>query len=195
MYGECNNPAVHSHNYTVEVITRGTINSNIGTVMSLSDLKSLLVKTVAQKLHGKNLDYEINFFKTVVSKHHSMNIFFELCPGDDLLAWNAFFLTKISNLSQQPSTMENLAIFIWQTIKHEMDVPELLHEVKLTDHEQNCVVYNGCGSYKQQKFQTILTSDTDWKTKSSIIEWKTMKMSLKHLFAYVPNRARNDSYK
>lgn len=67
MYGECNNPAVHSHNYTVEVITRGTINSSVGTVMSLSYLKSILTKTIATNLHGKNLDYEINFFRTVVS--------------------------------------------------------------------------------------------------------------------------------
>ena len=67
VYGECNNLAVHSHEYTVEVITRGTVDTSIGTVMSLSHLKSLLKSTVANKLHGKNLDYEINFFRTVVS--------------------------------------------------------------------------------------------------------------------------------
>lgn len=57
--------------------------------------------------------------------------------------------------------MENLAIFIWQTLKHELDAPELLHEVRLTDHEENCVVYNGSGSYNPRKFLSVLTSDTD----------------------------------
>lgn len=61
----------------------------------------------------------------------------------------------------QPSTMENLAIFIWQSVKQDMDEPELLHEVKLTDNEQNCVVYNGIGGYVERKGQTLLTSDTD----------------------------------
>lgn len=57
--------------------------------------------------------------------------------------------------------MENLAIFIWQSVKQDMDEPELLHEVKLTDNEQNCVVYNGSGGYVERKGQTQLTSDTD----------------------------------
>lgn len=61
----------------------------------------------------------------------------------------------------QPSTMENLAIFIWQSIKQEMDEPELLYEIKLTDDEQNCVVYNGSGGHVLRKGQTMLTSDTD----------------------------------
>lgn len=42
--------------------------------------------------------------------------------------------------------MENLAIFIWQSMKRVMEVPELLHEVKLTmwvNDEENSVVYNG----------------------------------------------------
>lgn len=76
VYGECNNPDVHSHKYTVEVITRGTVSQSIGTVMSLSHLKSLLKSTVANKLHGKNLDYEINFFRTVVSSIYVMQFFF-----------------------------------------------------------------------------------------------------------------------
>lgn len=57
--------------------------------------------------------------------------------------------------------MENLAIFIWQTMKQGMDEPELLHEVKLIDNEQNCVIYNGSRGYVQRKGQTVLTSDTD----------------------------------
>lgn len=61
----------------------------------------------------------------------------------------------------QPSTMENLAIFIWQTIKQGMDEPELLYEIKLADSEESCVVYNGSGGYVQRKGKTLLTSDTD----------------------------------
>ncbi|XP_031634069.1 6-pyruvoyl tetrahydrobiopterin synthase-like [Contarinia nasturtii] len=125
VYGECANPAVHSHQYTIEVITRGTVDTSIGTVMSLSDLKSLLRTTVANQLNRKNLDYDINFFRTV------------------------------------PSTIENLAIFIWQAMKQEMSEPELLYEVKLTDNEENCVIYNGSGGHVQRNGQMNLTSDTD----------------------------------
>lgn len=66
-YGVCNDNVEHLHEYAVEVITRGTVNSNIGTVMSVSDLKSHLRTTVVNKLNGKNLNSDIEFFKTVVS--------------------------------------------------------------------------------------------------------------------------------
>lgn len=67
-YGVCNNQVEHMHEYTVEVITRGTVDSNIGTVMSLSDLKSHLRTTVVNKLNGKSLNNDVDFFRTVVSK-------------------------------------------------------------------------------------------------------------------------------
>lgn len=57
--------------------------------------------------------------------------------------------------------MEHLAIYIWQTMKEIMDVPELLHEVRLTDHEQNCVIYNGYIGTDQRKNHNFLTSDTE----------------------------------
>lgn len=57
--------------------------------------------------------------------------------------------------------MENLAIFIWQSMKQKMDAPELLHEVKLIDSDQNCVVYNGTGGYTEKRGKHFLTSDTD----------------------------------
>lgn len=43
--------------------------------------------------------------------------------------------------SLQPSTIENLVVFIWQSMKKEMDEPELLHEVKLIDNYKNCVIF------------------------------------------------------
>lgn len=67
VYGICNNPVEHKHEFTVEVIIRGMVDSNIGTVTSLSDLKSHLRKTVANKLNGKNLNTDIDFFKSVVN--------------------------------------------------------------------------------------------------------------------------------
>lgn len=46
-------------------------------------------------------------------------------------------------------------------MKSEMDEPELLYKVKLIDNDQNCVVFNGYNSYRQNIGQLELTSDTD----------------------------------
>lgn len=66
VYGICKNPVEHKHDFVVEVIIRGMVDSNIGTVTSLSDLKSHLRKTVNSKLNGKHLNSDIDFFKSVV---------------------------------------------------------------------------------------------------------------------------------
>lgn len=57
--------------------------------------------------------------------------------------------------------MENLAIFIWRTMKMAMDEPELLREVKLTDRDENCVVFNGHIGSNYIRGQSILTSDSE----------------------------------
>lgn len=64
-------------------------------------------------------------------------------------------------------------------MKQQLNEPDLLHEVKLTDDEQNCVVYNGCAGFIQPKgYQTFLTSDTDWTLFFSIAHYDAMKIGL-----------------
>jgi len=124
MYGSCNNRSPHQHRYTVEVICRGTVDLCIGTVMSLNDLRTYMHRTVYQELDGKNLNEDIDFFKTV------------------------------------PSTIENLAVFIWRSIKTQMNRPELLYEIKLIDDDDNCVIYNGGAEYYNMGTKCV-TSDTE----------------------------------
>ena len=66
-YGVCYNLAEHSHEYIVEVIICGMIDNSIGTVMSVSDLKWHLRKIVVHKLNGKNLNTDVDFFRSKVS--------------------------------------------------------------------------------------------------------------------------------
>lgn len=67
VYGNCYNLVDHSHEYVVEVITRGMIDNAVGTVTSVSDLKWLLNKAVVRKLNGKNLNTDVAFFRNTVS--------------------------------------------------------------------------------------------------------------------------------
>lgn len=67
MYGACNNRSIHAHQYTVEVICRGTVNLSVGTVMSLNDLRNYMRRTTIEELDGKYLNEDIEFFKLVVS--------------------------------------------------------------------------------------------------------------------------------
>lgn len=43
----------------------------------------------------------------------------------------------------QPSTTENLAVFVWNSLKDHLPDPDLLYEVKIEETEKNSVVYRG----------------------------------------------------
>lgn len=42
-----------------------------------------------------------------------------------------------------PSTAENIAVFIWDSLFNKLENPEILHEVKLYETEKNIVVFQG----------------------------------------------------
>lgn len=43
----------------------------------------------------------------------------------------------------QPSTTENLAVFIWDNMKKVMPRPDFLYEVKILETDKNIVIYRG----------------------------------------------------
>ncbi|CAG5911507.1 unnamed protein product [Menidia menidia] len=128
VFGKCNNPNGHGHNYKVEVTVRGKIDGKTGMVMNLTDLKkhietALLFpctisktrlipvllspqKVIMAPLDHKNLDKDVPYFATVAS------------------------------------TTENLAVYIWDNMVKELP-KNLLHEIKIYETDNNIVVYRG----------------------------------------------------
>lgn len=107
IFGKCNNPNGHGHNYTAEVSIRGPVDSKTGMVMNLVDLKRVMNQCIMDPMDHKNLDKDCEYFKTI------------------------------------PSTAENIAVFIWDSLLKKLDEPELLYEVKLYETEKNIVLYRG----------------------------------------------------
>ena len=59
IYGKCNNPNGHGHNYTLEVTVKGEINPRTGMVMSLSELKRVIEEAVIQPMDHRNLNLDV----------------------------------------------------------------------------------------------------------------------------------------
>lgn len=74
IYGKCNNPNGHGHNYTVEITLRGPVDPQTGMVMNISDLKDHMDHTIMKNLDHKNLDKDVAFFKNTVSRIKSQII-------------------------------------------------------------------------------------------------------------------------
>ncbi|OZJ05120.1 hypothetical protein BZG36_01369 [Bifiguratus adelaidae] len=133
LYGKCNNPNFHGHNYKVEVTIYGPINPFTGMIVHIADVKDCIDKAIMKYLDHRNLDLDVAWF------------------------------------SHRPSTTENLAIFIWMSMKRAFkpivqkaiqdarvqqaeanaDVASShfpkLYEVRLHETENNMVIFRGDG--------------------------------------------------
>ncbi|CAG0901419.1 unnamed protein product [Darwinula stevensoni] len=106
LYGKCNNPNGHGHNYKVEVTLKGPIDPITGMVVNITDLKEWMKTAILDALDHKNLDADVPHFSNIVS------------------------------------TTENVAVFIWESLKKELPNPSLLHEVKIHETDKNIVVFH-----------------------------------------------------
>ncbi|XP_067286132.1 6-pyruvoyl tetrahydrobiopterin synthase [Pseudorasbora parva] len=89
VFGKCNNPNGHGHNYKVEVTVRGKIDSKTGMVMNLTDLKKYIEEAIMKPLDHKNLDRDVPYFTDIVSTTENLSVFIwdsmaKLLPPDSL---------------------------------------------------------------------------------------------------------------
>lgn len=66
VFGKCNNPYGHGHNYTVEVRFSGPVNSSTGMIASLADLDTFVIERVIEPFDHRSLQEEVPAFREVV---------------------------------------------------------------------------------------------------------------------------------
>jgi 6-pyruvoyltetrahydropterin/6-carboxytetrahydropterin synthase len=62
LFGKCNNPNGHGHNYVLEVTVKGDINPRSGFVVDLRELKELLHREVLDAMDHRFLNREVPEF-------------------------------------------------------------------------------------------------------------------------------------
>jgi 6-pyruvoyltetrahydropterin/6-carboxytetrahydropterin synthase len=65
LFGKCNNPNWHGHNYTLEVSVRGPIDARTGYVMDLGRLREVVERTVVDLVDHRNVNVEVEFMRDV----------------------------------------------------------------------------------------------------------------------------------
>jgi len=66
IYGKCNNPHGHGHNYTVEVRISGAVDAATGMIANLADLDSFVNEHVIEPFDHRSLQDEVAAFRDVV---------------------------------------------------------------------------------------------------------------------------------
>lgn len=65
VFGKCNNPRYHGHNYELIVSVTGEVDQETGFVMDLKVLKDLIKEHVEEALDHKNLNADVPEFKNL----------------------------------------------------------------------------------------------------------------------------------
>ena len=74
VYGKCNNPNYHGHNYKWTVTLRGPVDPQTGMVFNIAELKLAMARVMADVDH-KNLDLDVEYFKNRVSTTENLSIY------------------------------------------------------------------------------------------------------------------------
>ncbi len=105
VFGKCNNPLYHGHNYDLEVKIIGEIDEETGYVMDAKLLKDLIFTHVTDRFDHKNLNLEVEDFK-------------ELNPTAENIA-RVIYNTL---LKQIPEHLE-LKITLYETARNSVEYP------------------------------------------------------------------------
>jgi len=62
VFGKCNNPNFHGHNYVLEVWIEGAIDTETGYVIDLKIVKDLIKNEITDRFDHKNLNLDCNEF-------------------------------------------------------------------------------------------------------------------------------------
>jgi len=65
LYGKCNNPNWHGHNYVLEVSVRGEVDPRTGYVVDLGALRDVVEREVTEVMDHRNLNLDVPFMQGV----------------------------------------------------------------------------------------------------------------------------------
>src|ERR1700759_2953388 len=68
LFGKCNNPNWHGHNYTLDVSVTGPVDPKTGYVIDLGVLKRIVEREVIDKADHKNLNREVDFMHGLIPR-------------------------------------------------------------------------------------------------------------------------------
>ena len=75
VFGKCNNPNYHGHNYDLVVSVNGEIDEETGFVIDMKVLKSLIKDKIEDALDHKNLNLEVPEFKSLNPTAENIAVF------------------------------------------------------------------------------------------------------------------------
>ena len=97
VFGKCNNPNFHGHNYVLEVWIEGAIDTETGYVIDLKIVKDLIKNEITDRFYHKNLNLDCKEFLNLNPTAENIAV----------VCWNL--------LRSELDTKYELSIKLWET--------------------------------------------------------------------------------
>ena len=83
LFGKCNNPNWHGHNYILDVSVRGPVDDRTGYVLDLAVLKKIVEERAVDLIDHRNFNLDVPFMRGVIptSENIIVGIWRELLPA------------------------------------------------------------------------------------------------------------------
>ncbi|MGV0845171.1 6-pyruvoyl trahydropterin synthase family protein [Empedobacter falsenii] len=102
VFGKCSYPNYHGHNYEIIVAVKGEVDPETGFVMNLDELRKIIAVEVEDYLDHKNLNVDIEEFKTINPTAENIVI----------LIWNKIRAKLATDLELKVTLYETLRNFV-----------------------------------------------------------------------------------
>ena len=76
IFGKCNNPNWHGHNYALDVSVEGPIDDRTGYVLDLSKLKALVERDVISVVDHRNFNLDVSFMSGLIPTSENIIVAF-----------------------------------------------------------------------------------------------------------------------
>jgi 6-pyruvoyltetrahydropterin/6-carboxytetrahydropterin synthase len=82
LYGKCNNPYGHGHNYVLEVLVSGAVDPATGMIANLAELDGFVDREILEPFDHKSLNEDVDAFRRTVptTENLCIEIFRRLKP-------------------------------------------------------------------------------------------------------------------
>ena len=88
IFGKCNNPNGHGHNYTLEVTVKGEVDPRSGFVVDLKELKEILNREVLDAMDHRFLNKEVPEFFTRIPTTENLAKLIAALTAEIQAAWS-----------------------------------------------------------------------------------------------------------
>ena len=65
LFGKCNNPNWHGHNYVLEISVEGEVDPRTGYVIDLAEVKRIVQESIIDHVDHRNLNLEVDFMRGI----------------------------------------------------------------------------------------------------------------------------------